>query len=391
MDKELLLKYLYICYLEARRHKRHTHSQMVFESNLIENLVQLRDDVYEWKYEISPSIYFIQMNPIQREVFAGNFRDRIVHHLVYDTISPYREKQFIYDSYSCRKGKWTSKWIERISKFMRSCSNNYQENWWILKMDIQWYFMSINRDILREKNKAVIDNRENISFISSWKYNWLARYLVSWEFPDFLKKVIHDIIYNDPTQNWIFKWKKSDYNGLPHTKSLFYTAENCWLPIWNLTSQLFSNIYLNDFDHFIKDELKIRYYWRYVDDFVIIHKDKEYLKSIISPIREFLQNHLKLTLHPKKIYLQPISHGVQFLWAFIKPYRCYRSRRTISNFYKKMKECNYTPSEESLNSYLWLFIHYKQYKLVQKIIKNIKFDNMKRISDLVKYYHNSSF
>ena len=103
MNENLLLKYLYICYLEARRHKRHTHSQMVFESNLIENLIQLRDDIYNQKYVISPSIYFIQKHPIHREVFAGNFRDRIVHHLVYDIISSYREKQFIYDSYSCRR------------------------------------------------------------------------------------------------------------------------------------------------------------------------------------------------------------------------------------------------------------------------------------------------
>lgn len=364
---------------------------MVFESNLIENLVQLRDDVYEWKYEIHPSIYFIQMNPIQREVFAGNFRDRIIHHLIYDIISPYREKQFIYDSYSCRRWKWTSKWVERISKFMRSCSNNYKENWWILKMDVQWYFMSIDRDILREKNYEAIKNWENVSFIWDSLKNRLPKYLIMWKFPDFLEKVLYDIIYNDPTKNWIFKGKESDYNWLPKSKSLFCTAEWCWLPIWNLTSQLFSNIYLNDFDHFMKDELWLKYYWRYVDDFVVIHKDKEYLKSIIPLIRDFLKSHLKLTLHPKKIYLQPISHWVQFLWAFIKPYRCYRSKRTVSNFYRKMKQCNYMPSEECLNSYLWLFIHYKQYKFVQKIMRNVKFDNMKRVSDLAKYYHDASF
>lgn len=391
MNENLLLKYLYICYLEARRHKRHTHSQMVFESNLIENLIQLRDDIYNQKYVISPSIYFIQKHPIHREVFAGNFRDRIVHHLVYDIISSYREKQFIYDSYSCRRWKGTSKWIERISKFMRACSDNYKENWWILKLDIQWYFMSINRDILWEKVNDTIDNWGNISFIWNSLYEWFPRYLIMWKFPDYLKKVIHDIIYNDPTKNWIFKGKKSDYNWLPLTKSLFYTAENCGLPIWNLTSQLFSNIYLNELDHYIKENLWIKYYGRYVDDFVIIHKDKDYLKSIIPSIRVFLQTNLKLTLHPKKIYLQPISHWVQFLWAFIKPYRNYRAKRTISNFRKKMKECNYMPNEQSLNSYLWLFIHYKQYKLVQKIMWNIKFDNMKKISDLINYYKDSSF
>lgn len=258
-------------------------------------------------------------------------------------------------------------------------------------MDIQGYFMSIDRDILREKNIEAIENWGNLSFIWNKISNWIPRYLVTWEFPYFLKKVIYDIIYSDPTEDWIFKGKKSDYNWLPKTKSLFYTPDNCGLPIWNLTSQLFSNIYLNDFDHFMKDELKIKYYGRYVDDFIVIHKDKEYLKSIISPIRDYLKSHLRLTLHPKKIYLQPINHWVQFLWAFIKPYRCYRAKRTVSNFYRKMKECNCMPWEESLNSYLWLFKHYKQYKLVQRIMKNVKFDGMRRISDLVKYYHDSTF
>ena len=383
----MLFKNLYLAYLEARRHKRHTHSQMVFESNLSENLLELRDDIYNGTYKISPSIYFIQMNPIQREVFAWNFRDRIVHHLIYNCISPFREKQFIYDSYSCRKGKWTMKGIERISKFMRSCSNNYKEEWWILKLDIQWYFMSINKDILWYKIVDALNSWNKFPISCNDNLFPLGRWLVMWEFPEYLKTIIKDIVYNNPTSDGIFKWKPADYDGLPLTKSLFYTKPNCWLPIGNLTSQLFSNIYLNDFDHFMKEELKLKYYWRYVDDFVVIHKDKEYLKSIIPLIKNFLDKELALTLHPKKIYLQPIKHWVQFLWACIKPYRIYRSKRTIHNFYQMLKACNYTPENiESLNSYLWLFIHYKQYRLVQKFLKKCDLSKLKKISDLVRYY-----
>ena len=95
-----------------------------------------------------------------------------------------------------------------------------------------------------------------------------------WKFPEFLLKVVYDIIYNNPTENWIFRGHASDYDWLPKTKSLFFARENCWLPIGNLTSQLFSNVYLNDFDHFVKEELKIKYYWRYVDDFIMIHNNK---------------------------------------------------------------------------------------------------------------------
>lgn len=385
MDKGQLLFDLYISYLQARRHKRHTHSQMVFEEKLEDNLVQLCDEVYNWNYQISPSIYFIQQNPVKREVFAWNFRDRIVHHLIFNYISPYREKQFIYDSYSCRKGKWTLMWIKRISKFMRSCSDCYTKTWRILKMDIQWYFMAINRDILRNKNYKVLSNRKNITLNSDDELFPSGRFLVSGEFPPFLIKIVHDIIYNDPTQNWIFKWKQSDYNWLPKTKSLFFSEQNCGLPIWNLTSQLFSNIYLNDFDHYVKESLWIKYYGRYVDDFVLIHPSKEYLKSLIEPIGKYLRYSLHLTLHPNKIYLQPINHGVQFLWAIIKPYRIYRWKRSVTNFYNKLRETNYTPKRSSLDSYIWLMIHFKHYKLMSKILSKVKFDEMDDISHYKNY------
>ena len=386
MDKKQLLFDLYVSYLQARKHKRHTHSQMVFEEKLEDNLVQLRNDICSWKYQISPSIYFIQKDPVQREVFAWNFRDRIVHHLIYNYISPYREKQFIYDSYSCRKWKWTLLWIQRISKFMRSCSQCYTQQWRILKLDIQWYFMAINRDILRKKVKTPLINRKQVSRIwnSELFPNW--KFLIQWEFPEYLINIIHDIIYNDPTSNGIFKWKTSDYDWLPKSKSLFFSAENCGLPIWNLTSQLFSNIYLNDFDHYVKENLGIKYYGRYVDDFVLIHPDKEYLKSLIEPITKFLSYTLHLRLHPNKIYLQPISHGLQFLWAIIKPYRCYRWKRTITNFYNKLKETKYKPPRSSLDSYIWLMLHYKHYKLVKKILSKVKFEEMDEISHYKKYF-----
>ena len=385
MDKETLRRYLYYSYLEARKHKTKSKSHLRFYENLEYNLDKLCDDIYNWCYKISPSIYFIQKEPIQREVFAWNFRDRIVHHLIYDCISPDWEKQFIYDSYSCRKWKWTSKWIERISKFMRSCSNCYTKEWWILKLDVQWYFMSINRDLLREKNYCILRNWSTLPWI--YPKNSLYRLTpITWDFPDYLIKIIYDIIYNDPTENWIFKWNPSDYNWLPKTKSLFFAWERCWLPIWNLTSQLFSNIYLNDFDHFIKENLHIQYYWRYVDDFILIHQDKEYLKSLIPIIRDYLLEKEKLTLHPNKIYLQPISHGVQFLWAVIKPFHIKRSKRSISNFNKKLKATHFCPNLPSLDSYLWLLVHFKHYKLIQKVLSLIDFEKMSNISEYALWF-----
>lgn len=349
-QKDLLLYDLYIAYQDARKHKRKTHNHRVFEEHLEDNLVQLCDDLLSRNYVISPSIYFIQQHPIQREIFAWNFRDRIVHHLVYNYISPYWEKQFIYDSYSCRKWKWTKLGIQRLAKFMRSCSENYTKESWILKLDIQGYFMAIDKHILRKK---------------------VSSSFPILQVPVYFQQTVHDIIFNDPTINGVFKWKHTDYKWLPKTKSLFFTDQYCGLPIGNLTSQLFSNIYLNDFDHFVRDNLHVRYYGRYVDDFVLIDTSKEKLKQTIPLIRTYLYDHLHLTLHPNKMYLQPVTHWVWFLGAVIKPYRTYIQKKTIGQFYKKIQASWWRLPKSVIASYLWFLSHHKSYKITQKLPKFI--------------------
>jgi hypothetical protein len=191
-----------------------------------------------------------------------------------------------------------------------------------------------------------------------------------------VRTLIKKIIFNDCTKNSIFKWKKQDYVWLPKNKSLFFTEPNIWLPIWNLTSQLFSNIYLSDFDKFVKQELDIKYYGRYVDDFIIVHKNKELLKWLIPKINSYLDNELKLELHPKKIYLQHYTKWVLFLWVFIKPFRTYIRKRSVWYFYEKIQALNKKLVNNNfklenilkqdflsiINSYLWFLKHHKSYK-----------------------------
>ncbi|KUK59668.1 MAG: Uncharacterized protein XD81_0755, partial [Bacteroidetes bacterium 38_7] len=129
---------------------------------------------------------------------------------------------------------------------------------------------------------------------------------------DLIIKLCNQIIFNDPTKNCIIKGNKSDWDDLSNTKSLFHCKPNCGLPIGNLTSQVFANFYMDSFDHFVKYDLKIRYYGRYVDDFVIIHENKEYLKTLITKLSDFLQSELQVIIHPNKIYLQHYSKGVKF-------------------------------------------------------------------------------
>jgi len=187
-----------------------------------------------------------------------------------------------------------------------------------------------------------------------------------------LFNLLYQIIDHDPTQNYTFKWNKSDYNWLPREKSLFHVWINKWIPIWNLTSQLFANIYLDDFDKFMKYELWIKYYGRYVDDFVIIHQDKEYLKSLLPMIKTYLADKLQLTLHPNKIYLQHYSKWVKFLGAYLKPRRVYIHRRTLGNFKRKMKNLHFVWNKKeqlnSINSYLWVIRHGKNYTFRKRIL-----------------------
>jgi len=362
-----LLNDLFAAYFDARKNKRNTINSLAFEMNYESNLFSLFYEIFSSTYKIKQSICFINFNPVQREIFAADFRDRVVHHLIYNYISPIFEKSFINDSYSCRKGKGTHYGIKRIDKFIRSCSQNYHKDCYILKLDIRGYFMAMNRSLLFDKVKnKLLSNKHKVDFDT-----------------DLLIYLVDKVIFNDPTKNCIIKGKKSDWNGLPKTKSLFYANENCGLPIGNLTSQLFGNVYLNEFDHFVKKQLGIKHYGRYVDDFVIIHPDKNYLKLILPQINEYLKTKLFLEIHTGKIYLQHFSKGVKFLGAVIKPYRIYIASRTKGNFYKTIQQWNELIREKkklskeeqqmflsSINSYLGILKHYKTYKLRKKMLLN---------------------
>ena len=359
-----LLIDLFNAYFSARANKRNTRNAIKFEMAYEHNLIVLYEEIATRNYEPRPSICFIVNKPVKREVFAADFRDRIVHHLIFNYISPVFEKRFINDSYSCRKGKGTHYGIQRADHFIRSCSENYHNNCYILKMDIQGYFMSIDRSLLYEMvNRVIIKNSGKITGdIETILYT------------------IRRTIFNDPVKGCIIKSKMSEWKDLPLSKSLFYAGKNQGLPIGNLTSQLFANIYLDEFDHFMKQQMNLKYYGRYVDDIVVVHPDQYYLKTVIPAVREYLKTKLMLQLHPRKIYLQHYSKGVAFLGAVIKPYRIYIANRTKTNFFTAIQQQNniarsHKPTKEekvkfltSMNSYLGIMKHYRTYRLRKGMI-----------------------
>jgi len=323
-----LFKELHQAYLDARRNKRNTINQLKFERNLEVELLLLCNELENRTYDLLPGICFINEKPVKREIIAADFRDRVIHHFLYNRIYSILDKKFIYDSYGCRVGRGTLFGINRVYNFARKCGKDA----WVLKLDIQGFFMAINRHILHDLL---------IKYLSA-KPNELTNYL------------IEKTVFNNPLKNALFKSPKSSWVGLPLDKSLITSKPNCGLPIGNLTSQIFANVYLNPLDHFIKRELKINCYGRYVDDMVLINNDKEILLNCINRIREFMQENLKLTLHPKKIKLQRANKGFAFLGAYIYPTGITAGKRLIKNF----KEClfggddNHELQRQRVQSYL---------------------------------------
>ena len=356
------LEEVFEAYFSCRSNKRNTINALAFELDYESNLIQLWNELNDGSYQPGKSIAFIVHKPVQREIFAADFRDRVVHHLIINKLNPLFEKEFIQDSYACRVGKGTHYGISRANKFIRQCSKNYINDCHVLKLDVEGFFMHINKEILFSRLKSFIEK----------KYPYKDRELVL--------EVCNKIIFNSPTENCIIKGSSNNWKGLPKNKSLFHSPLNCGLPIGNLTSQIFANFYMSAFDHFIKKELGIRYYGRYVDDFIIVHPNKEYLKLLIPVLSIYLKDKLCLSLHPKKIYLQHYTKGVSFLGTIIKPNRIYIANRTKGNFYRAIKKQNRIielrkPTKQdlkeflnSMNSYLGIMIHYKTYHLRKRML-----------------------
>ncbi len=350
----MLRKQKYKPLLLAIKNKRWKVNTLQFSLNLERNFLKIKEEIEKRKYNITSSLSFIAFQPVKREIFAGDFKDRIIHHLVYNELNKYYDSLLIHDCYSCRKKKGTSYGIKRIKKFLCSAKDKYPQAY-TLKLDISGYFMNIDKKKLYAINKKLI---KKFFKQEESKKNTLL-YLT--------KKIIS----NDPTKDCRLRGKKNDWQDLPKNKSLFFAKEKHGLPIGNLTSQLFGNIYLNDFDHYVKEKLKCHYYGRYVDDMVLIHQDKKYLLSLIPKINNYLKNNLDLELHPKKIYLQEISKGVPFLGMIIKTNCIYPGKRIRKNFFRALKEASMGKRNiDSINSYLGLMKNYNSYKLRKKAFES---------------------
>jgi hypothetical protein len=374
ISPEQLLVDIYTAYLDARRHKRHTHNQLRFEINVEEEVQRLFETIAARTYVPRRSVAFMVYQPVKREVFCADFADRVVHHVIFNYVNPIFEQVFIPASFSCRKGKGTLYGVRTMQQQLEQCTEGHTKEAYILKLDIRGYFMGINRQRLYDKVEQTLLQFRYLPVTPGAAETWNDR--LDYELVLFL---LRQVIFTDPVEGCFVKGDRKDWEGFPPSKSLFSQNKGVGLPIGNLTSQLFSNIYLNRFDHWVIKELGCPYYGRYVDDFYIIHQDPDYLKGLIPVIKDHLKVEFGLTLHPNKLYFQNSRHGCSFLGAYIKGKQCFAGRRLSSNFKKTAHVCKGDELSEQqvvarMNSYLGLLQHHSTYKLRKKVVERFNED-----------------
>ena len=345
-------------YYDCRRSKRRTASAIVYEMNYESNLIALRDRINTRTYQPGKSICFVVTRPRYREVFAASFEDRIVHHYIALRLEPLFELVFSPRTFNCRKGKGQLYGVRMLEADMNEASNNYTEDCYIMKLDLQCFFMSIDKALLAR----MIDD-------------FIVKYYTGSDIDD-LRYLCQVVVLHCPEKNCERHSPREMWEHLPANKSLFTNGEGKGVAIGNLFAQLFANFLLNELDWYI-EELGIKYHGRYVDDFYCIHQDKQVLLSAVPKIRMKLAE-FGLNLNQKKFYFQHYTKGVEFTGAVVKPHRTYCCNRVLTNFIASVRKLNMARNIDdvthtvcSINSYLGLLRQSNEYGKRRKILKMI--------------------
>lgn len=288
-----------------------------FGRYLMQNILALHHELEAGVYRHGGYHHFKISDPKPRDIHKAGVRDRLVHHALYRKLYPFFDQTFIADSYSCRLGKGTHRAMNRFRSFARKVSKNDTRTCWILKCDVRKCFASI-------------DQRTLFGVIGSYTPDERIRALIACIVGSF----------NSGT-----------------------TGKG--LPLGNLTSQLLVNIYLNEFDQFVKHKLKAKYYIRYADDFVILSHDRNYLFNILSHMEVFLRDKLRLELHPGKVSIETLASGADFLgWVHFPDHRVLRTS-TKRRMFRRIAEA--TDNETVLASYRGMLSHGNGHKLSELI------------------------
>lgn len=302
--------------------KRSKADVMVFEYRLEDNLFSLRDSLLSGEYCHDPYKPFTIYDPKQRRIHKATVRDRVVHQAIVNVIEPLFERRFIYDSYSCRVSKGTHAAVERLRTFLRQASRNNTRTVYALKCDVRKYFASVEHRILISLLGQRITDAPTIKLL----------------------------------ENIIGSFSVADHRGIP---------------LGNLTSQLFANVYLHELDRYVKTNLREEHYLRYCDDFVVLGENRKDLMAIANGLNEFLNRELSLSLHPKKLFVRTWTQGVDFLGYVLFPHATVVRMKTAKRMLKRTNEGN-------VPSYLGVCSHADAFELGQVLRTKSAFQDTKR-------------
>lgn len=328
-DQVASLENLFTAWDNFKTDKRHKLDVMRFEWELEENIFQLSRELKSGEYRHGPYEGFFVHDPKQRHIHKASVRDRILHHAVFSVINPIFEPTFIATSFSCRVGYGTHRGVETLARMLRRASKNNTRTCYVLKCDVRKFFDSVDHTILL----GLIEKR-----VKDEKMIWLLRSIVE-----------------------------------------SYSSEigiGKGVPIGNLTSQLFANIYMNEFDQFVKHIVREKRYVRYTDDFAIVSENPIYLKELLPKVEKFLFETLAVTLHPNKIILSTFCQGIDFLGYVSFPKHRLLRTKTKKRILKKMRKkvSGYRLGEltrenlhQSLQSYLGVLSHANTYRLSEQL------------------------
>lgn len=363
LTRQTLLLDLYAAFQCAKRHKAQKPYVKHFESRLKENIEHLCDDLWTRQYRPEPSTCFVIQRPKKREVFAAQFRDRIVHHMYYNYTHQLFERTFIQDTYSCIPGRGTHYGIQRITQHIRQESRDWTRPCYALKLDIRGYFMHINRHRLLDIATGSLLKMADHPAEGSLRWRDVVDM-------DFVLWLTREIALLDASEGCRRVGDPSEWDGVDASKLMANAPADCSIPIGNLSSQLFSNVYMNPFDQMVKRVLRFPHYGRYVDDSVTICTDRQRLTDAIPAMRDFLKQELDLDIHMGKTQIIDVRQGVEFLGAFIKPHRTYLCQRSLERIRQEVDDVRHMGRGQAfrtVNSLLGVMSHYRSYNLRREI------------------------
>lgn len=334
---------LFNAYKKAIKCKRYRPDVMEYTDRLEENLIELQNELIWKTYGVGRYNIFYVYEPKKRMIMSLQFKDRVAQHAIYSILNPYFEKQFISDSYACRVGKGTHRAIKKLQNWLRKTERK-QKRFYYLKLDISKYFYRVDHEILMGILQRKIADKDLLHVLSV---------IINCE----------DTHFGLPLG--------ADVGNVAYDELLGEVG----LPIGNLTSQMFANLYLNELDQHCKHHLHLKYYIRYMDDIIILHHDKKFLEKIKQDIAGFLETKLHLQLN-NKTCIRPTSMGIEFVGFRVWSTHIKLRKKTAKKMEKRLKymfraftagEIDRETLDRSIASYKGILQHFNSYGLRQSL------------------------